>query len=77
MQDCALFCVTAVEELWLSMSLFLRSCVGQASTESLRPCLSQSDIKAKIRAYLTEVENRIQTCLGHPLACWADEIRFE
>ena len=37
------FNIQFVEELWIQFSWILHSCVGQASTYSLRPCVSQSD----------------------------------
>ena len=39
-------CVAGVEEQYIlssSLSWFLLSCIGQASTSSLRPCISHSD----------------------------------
>ena len=36
-------CVATVEELWIQLFRFLHSCIVQVSTQSLRPCLSQSD----------------------------------
>ena len=70
--------MATMEELYIQLSRFLRSYIGLASTQSLRPCICQSDKRLlihgreKAKSKIWELIHAKPMTVRHIYLCWPD-----